>query len=239
MVQTETIRQQFAARLTEALNNAKYPPHGRGVMLAQRMGVTSKAVSKWLTGESLPRAATMKNIAKALNVDPLWLQHGDEANAGEERLAHALFRGSFPLMGWDEVINVTQFFEKGLDRFSYFYSGAVLGDAPAFWLVVKDDSMTSPAGPCVPENSMILIDTGRIPENGQLVVAKLASAKEVTFKQYIVDEGINRKYLKPLNTNYKPVEIDDSCKFIGVVIECRMSFVSPDPAQSLSVIPHT
>jgi SOS-response transcriptional repressor LexA len=112
-----------------------------------------------------------------------------------------------------------------------------MGNSLAFWLVVKDDSMTSPAGPCVPEESMILVDTGRSPESGHLVVAKLDSAKEATFKQFIVDEGTNRKYLKPLNTNYKPVEIDDSCGFIGVVVECRMSFVKPDPAQSLAVIP--
>lgn len=234
MVQTETIRHEFAARLIQALNNAKYPQHGRGVMLAQRMGVTSKAVSKWLSGESLPRAAMMKNIAKALNVDPLWLQHGDEATSREERLVNTIFRNSFPLMSWDELNNLKKRLEENFDRFSFFYSGSVLGTSLAFWLVVKDDSMTSPAGLCVPERSMILVDTSRSPENGNLVVAKLDAANEATFKQFMADEGTNRKYLKPLNPNYKPVEIDDSCRFIGVVVECRMSFITPDPAQSLS-----
>lgn len=234
MVHTETIRHEFAARLTEALNNANYPLHGRGVMLAQRMGVSSKAVSKWLTGESLPRAAMMKNIAKALNVDPLWLQHGDEASAREQRLINTLIRNRSPLISWKEADNWKACIKENFHTLRYFYSGAAMEHGHTFWLVVKDDSMTSSVGTCVPKGSHILIDPYCPAENGHFVIAKIQAAKEATFKQYIVDEGTNRRYLKPLNNNYKPIEIDDTCMFIGVVVESRMSLVDPDPAEDAS-----
>jgi len=231
MVHTETIRQEFAARLTEALNKANYPPHGRGVMLARRMGVTSKAVSKWLTGESLPRAAMMKNIAKALNVDALWLQHGNEASAIEERVVNTLFRNRFPLINWEVADNSAAYVAENFHTLRYFFSGAVMEHGSAFWLLVKDDSMTSPVGPCVPIDSLLLVDPCITAQSGNFVIAKLEHAKEATFKQYFVDEGTNRKYLKPLNCNYNPIEIDQTCTFIGVVVESRMSFLHPDPAE--------
>lgn len=232
MVRTETIRHEFALRLIDALNKANYPPHGRGIMLAKRIGVTSKAVSKWLAGESLPRPATMKNIAKVLGVDPLWLQHGDEATKSSEKLIRTLFRNSFPLLEWGDLDNLESFLNSEFGRLRYFYSGSVISSEVAFWLIVQDDSMTSPVGPSIPERSMILVDTGRTPEHGQLVVAKLETAKQATFKQFYVDEGTNRNYLKPLNSNYKPIEINHNCTFIGVVVESRMNFIEPDPAEA-------
>lgn len=234
MVHIDTIRHEFAARLTKALNDANYPPHGRGVMLAQRMGVSSKAVSKWLTGESLPRAAMMKNIAKALNVDPLWLQHGDEATEGEERLMNTLFATRCPLVRWEDIDDIDSLLKHQFDKVRYFYSGSVMAHPHGFWLIVNDDSMTSPVGTSVPEKSMILVDPRRPPENGHLVIAKLSNARLATFKQYVVDEGTNRKYLKSLNNIYKPIEINDNCTFVGVVIESRMSFIIPDPAEDTS-----
>ncbi|MDR6295002.1 LexA family protein [Pantoea dispersa] len=235
MVRTEIIRQEFAARLNEALNNANYPPHGRGVMLAQRMGVTSKAVSKWLTGESLPRAAMMKNIAKALNVDPLWLQHGDEARAREQRLLNTLIRNRHPLISWEDADNWKAYIKENFHRLRYFFSGSVMEHGEAFWLMVKDDSMTSSVGMCVPQGSHILIDPTYTADNGHFVLAKLEAAKEATFKQYIVDEGTNKRYLKPLNNSYKPIEIDDACTLIGVVVESRMNLVTPDPSEDISL----
>jgi SOS-response transcriptional repressor LexA len=200
-------------------------------MLAKRMGVTSKAVSKWLAGESLPRAAMMKNLAKALNVDALWLQHGDEATAIEERVVNSLFRNRFPLISWEVADDSAAYVNANFHTLRYFFSGAVMKHGKAFWLLVKDDSMTSPVGPCVPIGSQILVDPSQTAQSGDFVIAKLEDAKEATFKQYFVDEGTNRKYLKPLNSNYNPIEINNSCSFIGVVIESRMSFVNPDPAE--------
>lgn len=230
MVQTENLRHEFAQRLIKSLNEAKYPVHGRGIKLARELGVSSKAVSKWLTGESMPRPAMMNDLAKILRADPLWLQHGELANKGEQRLLNTMLRGSFPLLNWMDVENWQQVDQDDFDKFKRFASGSIVDTNNAFWLVVKDDSMTSPVGLCVPVDSMILVDPDRLPEGGNLVIAKLQGSKEPTFKQLIIDEGTSKKYLRPLNTGYKPIEIDVHCIFIGVVIESRLNLIVPDPA---------
>jgi len=225
MVQSETIRQEFSQRLSKALSDANYPAHGRGIKLARALGVSSKAVSKWLSGEAFPRPAMMKTLAKTLNVDHLWLQHGDEASKSQKRLITSVFRQDYPLIDWDNIQNWKSLVEENPPKFKWFATGFFIENDDGFWLSVKDDLMTSPTGLCVPEKSMILVDAHRTPESGDLVIAKIEGAKEATFKQFLVDQGTNTAYLKPLNPNYKPIEINDSCQFLGVVVESRMSLV--------------
>ena len=79
--------------------------------------------------------------------------------------------------------------------------------------------MTSPVGLSIPEGMMILVDPDIPATSGKLVVARLINANEATFKRYIEDGG--RKYLKPLNPEYKMQEIHDDCRIIGVVVEAK------------------
>ncbi|TCW00425.1 LexA family protein [Biostraticola tofi] len=92
-----------------------------------------------------------------------------------------------------------------------------------FWLVVEGDSMTAPTGVSIPENSLVLFDTGREPVNGSLVIAKMVDANEATFKKFIIDGG--QRYLKGLNPAWPLVPINGNCKIIGVAIETRMKLV--------------
>jgi len=80
----------------------------------------------------------------------------------------------------------------------------LLGDG--FWLKVEGDSMTSPVGQSIPEGHMVLVDTGREPVNGSLVVAKLTDANEATFKKLVIDGG--QKYLKGLNPSWPMTPIN-------------------------------
>ncbi|OPE62152.1 peptidase S24 [Pseudomonas syringae pv. tomato] len=87
---------------------------------------------------------------------------------------------------------------------------------PAFWLEVVGDSMTAPSGTSVPEGMLILVDTGVEARPGKLVVAKLPSSNEATFKKLIEDAG--QLYLKPLNPGYSMIKCTDDCKIIGVAV---------------------
>lgn len=91
-----------------------------------------------------------------------------------------------------------------------------------FWLRVVGDSMTSPSGASIPEGHLILVDPGREPMNGSLVVAKLDDSQEVTFKKLVIDAG--QKYLKPLNPDYKTIPINGKCRIVGVVTEAKIKF---------------
>lgn len=83
----------------------------------------------------------------------------------------------------------------------------------AFGLRVEGDSMTSAIGKSYPEGSIAVFNSGnKTPNNGQLVLAKVSGADEVTFKKYVYDAG--NHYLMPLNPNYP--RIDKQFKVLAV-----------------------
>ncbi|WP_435927468.1 S24 family peptidase [Dryocola sp. BD613] len=91
MVQREQLREAFSRRLAQACTEASLDEFGRGMAIARALGVSSKAVSKWLNAEAIPRQDKMYELATFLNADVLWLQHGNEGMFADERRdsAHA------------------------------------------------------------------------------------------------------------------------------------------------------
>lgn len=76
--------EDFAKRLDIAMHQNSEAPstHGRQKWLRERLSdrynidVSSAAVQKWFSGESLPRPAIMTAIAQALECDDTWLRLG-------------------------------------------------------------------------------------------------------------------------------------------------------------------
>lgn len=85
MVHREQLREAFSRRLAQACTEANLDEFGRGMAIARALGVSSKAVSKWLNAESIPRQDKMYELATFLNADVLWLQHGSDGRFTEER----------------------------------------------------------------------------------------------------------------------------------------------------------
>lgn len=81
--------------------------------------------------------------------------------------------------------------------------------------------MTCNGNPSFPEGSRILVRPEAEPVSGKYYVVKLLDKDETTFKQYIEDAG--NKYLRPLNSSYRTVEINENCFFIGRVIDTKMT----------------
>lgn len=81
--------------------------------------------------------------------------------------------------------------------------------------------MTSPdpdAQYSFPEGTILIVDPNREAMPGDFVIAKDVDTQQATFKRLATDGG--RWYLKPLNPQFKTVEIDDpSLRVIGRVVE--------------------
>ncbi|EOS94741.1 helix-turn-helix domain-containing protein [Erwinia tracheiphila] len=136
MVQRDKLREEFSARLAQACNMAGLDEHGRGMALARALSVTSKAVSKWLNAESVPRQDKMNEIANFLDVDVIWLQHGKESEKLE--FAGSIKDGYVPVigeavLGVDGSVDMIEFRAGWLRIYS--------GDKDAYGLKVKGDSM--------------------------------------------------------------------------------------------------
>jgi len=90
-----------------------------------------------------------------------------------------------------------------------------------FWLRVRGDSMTCAGNPSFPEGSLILVRPEADIISGKYYVVEMLDSGEMTFKQYVEDAGI--KYLRPLNPSYRTIEIDGDCRFIGRVVDTKMT----------------
>lgn len=131
-------------------------------------------------------------------------------------------KGKYPVISWvsagDWAEAIEPYHRKSIDR--WFETTVVCSDS-SFWLDVKGDSMTSPVGLSIPEGMVILVDPEVEVRSGKLVVAKLETENEATFKKYVEDSG--RKFLKPLNPQYPMTEINGNCRIIGVVIDAKIT----------------
>jgi len=87
----------------------------------------------------------------------------------------------------------------------------------SFALRVKGDSME----PEFNDGDVIVVDPGKIPENGSYIVAK--NGVDATFKQYVMDGS--SVFLKPLNSRY-PIKDMTGIEFriVGVVVEKRKKY---------------
>lgn len=229
MVQSDEIRQAFVKRLKKSLDAAGIADWGAGARLAEITGRTPKAASKWLNGETMPGRANMQAIADELKVRIEWLQYGEgemnsSAGTGLTNVTPIsqtarLYR--YPVISEVAAGNWTdaeQPYEPGGET-DFEYSDYQAKGA-AFWLRVDGESMTSDSYPSFPEGTLILVDTGFTEKSGDFVVAKRDTENEATFKKLLIDVG--QRYLKPLNKEFKTIQIDASCRIIGVVKEAKI-----------------
>lgn len=88
----------------------------------------------------------------------------------------------------------------------------------AYALRIAGDSMFNPYHKkSISHGSIVIIEPHRAPKDQDIVVALLDENNEATIKQLIIDGPL--KYLRPLNPQYKPVEINGNCTIIGVAIK--------------------
>ncbi|EKY1951561.1 LexA family transcriptional regulator [Cronobacter sakazakii] len=190
--------------------------------LAERVGTSQQAIEQLENGKT-KRPRYLPELANELGVSVDWLING-VAEGNVKYVGPNEPKGKYPLISlvsagaWSEACE-----PYNLKEIEEWYDTDIhmLGDG--FWLRVEGDSMTSPVGQSVPEGHIVLVDTGREPKNGSLVVAKLVDANEATFKKLVIDGG--NKYLKGLNPAWPMVPINGNCKIIGVVVEARVKFV--------------
>jgi SOS-response transcriptional repressor LexA len=222
--QMDTIAHRIArARELKGLNQSE---------LARALSVTPQAVQNWESGKSSPRGHRVKETAAILGITVEYLLFGDNptsvitvttpASNVEPMLQPNRKTKDYPLISWIAAgawaESPDNFHPGSADE--WFSSTENAGDH-GFWLTVRGDSMTCNGNPTFPEGSHILVRPEAELVSGKYYVVKLLDSGEQTFKQYVEDSG--HKYLRPLNPNYRTIEIDGNCHFIGRVIDTKMT----------------
>lgn len=197
-------------------------------------GVHQSAVSHYLNGVNALNKDVAAKFAQALHVsvedfsprlaeelEKLTAQTGkhpnDMANVMSVSLGHQMQR--YPVISWVQAGEWSEVVDIENPNNSELEWSSTPAGPHGFWLRVRGDSMTSPSGLSISEGMLILVNPSITATSGRLVIAKLTDTGEVTFKRYLEDAG--RKYLKPLNPDYKMIEVDGNCQIVGVVVEAK------------------
>jgi len=73
MVQEEKARNEFSKRLALACDKAGLSMPGRQAVIAKKMKITPKAVSKWFNGEAIPRRGRLQELAAIIGTSGSYL----------------------------------------------------------------------------------------------------------------------------------------------------------------------
>ncbi len=176
--------------------------------LAEKVGVGTTTINK-LELRDNKSSQKASAIAEALNVRLEWLLTGEEPMIAVESIGNVApapdLHGGVPLLGKVAAGAFIHTRELEPHEVETWLVSPKDYQGRAFGLRIAGDSMTSPVGKSYPDGAIAVFDSGnKTPNNGDLVLAKVEGADEVTFKKYVTDAGAH--YLMPLNPHYPRID---------------------------------
>ncbi|MEQ1969436.1 XRE family transcriptional regulator [Xenorhabdus nematophila] len=221
-----------AARLKELFESKKKQLGITQEALAEEIDKTQSAISHYLNGINALNLEMATYFAQKLGIriadfSPSLdkqarklarVLYGDKVSF----VNHPQFQKQYPLLDWENAGHWCEettptYHSNSIEK---RYETVVECSQRAFWLAVKGDAMVSPSGLSIPQGMIILVDPEVKPKTNNLVVAKLDGEEELIFRQ-LISEGYDT-FLKPLNSQYNMIPLDDHVYIMGVVVEAKV-----------------
>lgn len=203
--------------------------NGKQAEFARRVGIRPTQINQWLNGFRNMGEHSARAIEKTLGLAPLWLdtpiqeelakvaRQGEAYNIHSENkheLSEVDIRGSVPLISWVQAGNWSECMDLLTvgdgERITTTYKAR----KHTYALKVQGDSMQ----PLFPNGCIIIVEPDEEPVSGRYVIVRQGG--DVTFKQLMQDGS--KQYLKPLNTNYPIMQLNEDAVFCGVVKRMEM-----------------
>ncbi|PPC64167.1 LexA family transcriptional repressor [Pantoea sp. ICBG 1758] len=183
--------------------------------VAEYLGISASAVTQWERDVTVPSGENLLRLSQVLSCSPEWIVSG----GGEiESSAKAVISSVrvVPLLSWVQAGNWTEAMAKQSQSEWVKTSAKISEDA--FALRVKGDSMTSAGSLSIPDGAIVIVDplNGFADEAvGKIVIAQTNAGHDATIKKLVVDGP--HSYLLPLNDKFKPIDVDQTTRLIGIV----------------------
>ena len=180
--------------------------------IAQKLGVSHPSVVYWEKGKNIPTGKYLYELAKILNTNPEWVLDGKSTTVTPLSKMHERIKW-LPVITSVQAGMLTE--QIDYDDCEYVPYLDKCSDN-SFCMKVEGDSMDSGDSNALKEGSIVVVDRDLIPNNGNIIIAKLSSTNATTIKKYIEDAG--KTYLKPLNPAYPVIEVNEPMEIVGVVV---------------------
>lgn len=200
---------------------------GTQKQLAISLDCTAGYIGQLTTGYRPITEKNARKIEKKLNLPANWMDYDHSMETASHQNVspimakngtHATIK-EVPLISWvqaGEWADVVDNYNIGDGEDSLLCP--VIHSDSTFALRVEGDSMTSPypGQKTYPNGIIIFVDPNQNAEIGDRVVAKLDDDNKATFKVLAEDAG--KRFLKPLNPQYRNLDINGNCHIVGKVI---------------------
>lgn len=200
---------------------------GSASELARRASTNSSYLSQLRnqlpTQKGTPRSIgdeLANKLEKAMHKIQGWMDiphNKDWAMGNDSDAQHQCYelRNLLPLIAWHEAGDWQE--KSSLPKSLYgkeLFPSLVSCSPQAFVLRVQGNSME----PRFHEGDLIFLEPNRQAVSGQFVAVKLGGARDVTFRQLIIEEG--QRYLMALNPDWpeRIIRMEDDARICGVVI---------------------
>lgn len=178
--------------------------------IAAACDVTPSSVTQWTNGDT--KSIKPENLAALASITGKsmeWLATGKGNENGKR--SDSLDVGNYDVLSSAQALNWQQHLGRStINEAISTYNP----DGISFWMKVADDSMMASNGQSIPEGYLIQVWPHAEPKNGSIVVVVLANSQEAAVKKLVNVAGIS--YLKPLNPNYRTIEMEEGTSIIGV-----------------------
>lgn len=197
--------------LSERLKSARKKLGISQMDLASKMGWNnSMKISQYEKEKTAPKINTIIEFSRILGVTPEWLQFGVGEDKGDQ--SERLEENKVPLLRFDEIGDWNNKVEikRSIEFISF-----IRPNKNIYALKIESDYMSCCDKTSFDQESIIIIDPNKIPKQNSYVIAQIGE-NDFIFRQYKTEAS--RKYLTPLNKQYKAEEFQPSWEIVGVVI---------------------
>lgn len=200
--------------------------------LARETGVPTSTISRMrINSNANPTASTLRPISKFFSISISQLL-GDEP-LPKDRLPGAhnptyYTSARMPIIEWDWIMNWVETQGENIkEKLQTWISTEKEVGPNAFALIISTDSF----GLAFRKGSTIIVDPSQSPVDGDLILVKNETDKNILLKQFLMDG--HETYMRSVNPEIKGVmPLTENYKIIGIVIETRFSLQSIEKAKS-------
>lgn len=177
-----------------------------GKELAEKLGVSTPCISRWLNNDNYPKPAMAAKIASILSVDYSVL-------VGAKELGNIF---QLPLLSWVQAGIWTASYTDYAEYIDIPYSNIPQG---CFVLRVRGESMSRASGKSYFDGCYVIVNPNcdKNPEELHHKVVIARNNGEATIKEFVLED--NQAFLKPYNTAFNAFPVTQDVEIVGEVIK--------------------